>query len=151
MLAVLKIHHAGNVLLIFGIETLLALAAVNLGIFLSMFARTEFQAVQFIPLVIVPQMLLSGIVFPVSSEPAWMQATSDLRRQRPPRRDAEGCRPHVARDSAGQWCGTGVLPARGGGRRRHAPPARRLTFRRRTTATGLEQAASLGWDQRRSY
>lgn len=77
-LAVLKIHNAGNVLLIFGIETLLALAAVNLGIFLSMFARTEFQAVQFIPLVIVPQVLLSGIVFPVSSEPGWMQAISNV-------------------------------------------------------------------------
>ena len=36
----------------------MALSAVNLGIFLSMFARTEFQAVQFIPLVIVPQVLL---------------------------------------------------------------------------------------------
>jgi len=77
-LAVLKIHNSGNVLLIFGIETLLALAAVNLGIFLSMFARTEFQAVQFIPLVVAPQLLLSGIVFPVSSEPGWMQAISNV-------------------------------------------------------------------------
>jgi ABC-2 type transport system permease protein len=77
-LAVLKIHNSGSVLLIFGIETLMALAAVNLGIFLSMFARTEFQAVQFIPLVIVPQVLLSGIVFPVSSEPGWLQAVSNV-------------------------------------------------------------------------
>ena len=77
-LFVLKIHNSGNVLLIFGIETLLALAAVNLGIFLSMFARTEFQAVQFIPLVIVPQVLMSGVVFPVSAEPGWMQAISNV-------------------------------------------------------------------------
>jgi len=34
-----------------------------------MFARSEFQAVQFIPLVVVPQVLLSGIIFPVSTEP----------------------------------------------------------------------------------
>ena len=47
----------------------MAIAAVNLGIFLSMFARTEFQAVQFIPLVILPQVLLSGIIFPISTEP----------------------------------------------------------------------------------
>ncbi|HLZ95059.1 MAG TPA: ABC transporter permease [Candidatus Dormibacteraeota bacterium] len=77
-LAVLKVHNQGSVLLIFGIEALMAIVAVNLGIFLSMFARTEFQAVQFIPLVIVPQFLLSGILFPVSSEPRALQVLSDV-------------------------------------------------------------------------
>ena len=77
-LAVLKVHNQGNVLLIFGMEALMVLAAVNLGIFLSMFARTEFQAVQFIPLVIVPQVLLSGILFPVSNEPRPLQVASDV-------------------------------------------------------------------------
>jgi ABC-2 type transport system permease protein len=77
-LAVLKVHNQGNVLLIFGIEALMAIVAVNLGIFLSMFARTEFQAVQFIPLAIVPQFLLSGILFPVSSEPQALQYVSDV-------------------------------------------------------------------------
>jgi ABC-2 type transport system permease protein len=75
-LAVLKVHNQGSVLLIFGIEALMAIVAVNLGIFLSMFARTEFQAVQFIPLAIVPQFLLSGILFPVSSEPQGLQYVS---------------------------------------------------------------------------
>src|SRR5437870_13880091 len=51
-LGVLKVHNDGNVFLIFLIEALMAIVAVNLGIFLSVFARTEFQAVQFIPLVI---------------------------------------------------------------------------------------------------
>jgi ABC-2 type transport system permease protein len=77
-LGVLDLHNAGNVLLIFGIETLLALAAVNLGIFLSTFARTEFQAVQFIPIVIVPQLLLSGVIVPVTSEPGWLQVVSNV-------------------------------------------------------------------------
>jgi len=77
-LAVLKVYNQGNVLLIFGLEALMALAAVNLGIFLSMFARTEFQAVQFIPLVVVPQFLLSGILFPVSTEPKPLQLISDV-------------------------------------------------------------------------
>jgi ABC-2 type transport system permease protein len=77
-LAVLHVHNAGNVGLIFGIEALLAIAAVNLGIFLSMFARTEFQAVQFIPLVLVPQILLSGILFPVATEPKPLQVVSDV-------------------------------------------------------------------------
>jgi ABC-2 type transport system permease protein len=77
-LAVLKVHNQGNVVLIFAIEALMALTAVNLGIFLSMFARTEFQAVQFIPLVIVPQVLLSGILFPVSTEPGPLQVVSNV-------------------------------------------------------------------------
>ncbi|HEV2966996.1 MAG TPA: ABC transporter permease [Candidatus Dormibacteraeota bacterium] len=77
-LAILKVHNSGNVALIFGIEALMAIAAVNLGIFLSMFARTEFQAVQFIPLVIVPQFLLSGILFSVNSEPRPLQVLSDV-------------------------------------------------------------------------
>ncbi len=77
-LAVLKVHNQGNVMLIFGIEALMAIGAVNLGIFLSMFARTEFQAVQFIPLVIVPQFILSGILFPVSTEPKPLQLVSDV-------------------------------------------------------------------------
>ncbi len=75
-LYVLHIYDAGPAWLIFVLTLLLALAAVNLGIFLSMFARTEFQAVQFIPIVIVPQVLLSGIVFPLSTEPGWMQYVS---------------------------------------------------------------------------
>src|SRR5260370_6266837 len=76
-LAVLKVHNQGNVLLIFGMEALMVLAAVNLGIFLSMFARTEVQAVPFIPLVIVPPMLLSGSIFPLSNQPPPLQRASD--------------------------------------------------------------------------
>jgi ABC-2 type transport system permease protein len=41
-----------------------------------MFARTEFQAVQFIPLVIVPQVFLAGIIFPVSTMPGPLQVAA---------------------------------------------------------------------------
>ena len=77
-LYVLGMHNEGNVLLIFLVQALLAIGAVNLGIFLSMFARTEFQAVQFIPLVLVPQVLLCGIVFPLQNEPKPLQYVSDV-------------------------------------------------------------------------
>ena len=77
-LAVLRVHNEGNVLLIFAMEALMAIGAVNLGIFLSMFARSEFQAVQFIPLAIVPQFLLSGVIFPVATEPTPLQWLSDV-------------------------------------------------------------------------
>jgi ABC-2 type transport system permease protein len=77
-LLVLNLYNAGPVWVIFLVEVLLALGAVNLGIFLSTFARNEFQAVQFIPLVVVPQILLSGLLVPVSSEPQWMQWISNV-------------------------------------------------------------------------
>ena len=50
----------------------------NLGIFLSTFARTEFQILQFIPLVIVPQALLAGIIWPVESLPGVLQPIARL-------------------------------------------------------------------------
>lgn len=75
-LLVLHVHNSGNVGLIFLVEGVMAVMAVNLGIFLSMFARTEFEAVQFIPLVVVPQVLLSGIIFPVTTEPGPLQVLS---------------------------------------------------------------------------
>jgi ABC-2 type transport system permease protein len=72
----LRVHYRGNLLLAFLIEALMVVGAVNLGIFLSAFARNEFQAVQFIPLVIVPQALLSGLIFPVDSMPAPLQVAA---------------------------------------------------------------------------
>jgi ABC-2 type transport system permease protein len=69
----LGVSLAGSPLLAFLVVLLLAVGAVSLGIFLSTFARTELQIIQFIPLVIAPQFLLSGVLFPVSSLPAVLQ------------------------------------------------------------------------------
>jgi len=69
----LDVPIAGTPLLAFVLALLLALGAVNLGIFLSTFARTELQILQFIPIVIVPQGLLSGIFWPVDSLPTVLQ------------------------------------------------------------------------------
>ena len=65
----LGVHSAGSPFLAFLIAFLLSIGAVNLGIFLSTFARTELQVIQFIPLVIVPQGLLGGLLFPVNQLP----------------------------------------------------------------------------------
>lgn len=69
----LGVASAGSPLLAFCVVLMLALGAVSLGIFLSTFARTELQIIQFIPLVLVPQFLLSGVLFPVSSLPDVIQ------------------------------------------------------------------------------
>lgn len=47
--------------------------AVNLGIFISTFARNEFQMVQFIPLIIFPQVFLCRIIWPVEQMPDYLQ------------------------------------------------------------------------------
>jgi ABC-2 type transport system permease protein len=69
----LGIPVAGSPMLAFVVVVLLGLGAVSLGIFLSTFARTELQVIQFIPIVLVPQFLLSGVLFPVTSLPEVLQ------------------------------------------------------------------------------
>lgn len=69
----LNVDYAGNLLLVFVIEIMLMMVAANMGILASTFASNEFQVVQFIPLVIVPQMLLSGTVWAIEEMPAWLQ------------------------------------------------------------------------------
>jgi ABC-2 type transport system permease protein len=74
----LGVGSAGSPLLAFAIALLLSLGAVNLGIFLSTFARTELQVIQFIPLVIVPQALLSGILWPIERLPDVLQTIAHV-------------------------------------------------------------------------
>jgi ABC-2 type transport system permease protein len=66
---VLRVHYAGNLGLLFLVTLALTIGAVNLGIFASAFARNELQVIQFIPLLLVPQVLLGGLFFPVSTLP----------------------------------------------------------------------------------
>jgi ABC-2 type transport system permease protein len=54
----------GNVAGLLLITALDALLGVALGLFASAFARTEFQAIQFLPLVVFPQLFLCGLFHP---------------------------------------------------------------------------------------
>ena len=49
-----------------------------LGLFVSAFAQTEFQAVQFLPLIVFPQILLCGLFVPRDTLPAVLEAVSDV-------------------------------------------------------------------------
>ena len=69
----LGVAIAGPAIAAFVVVLLLAVGAVSLGIFLSTFARTELQVIQFIPIVLAPQFLLSGVLFPVTSLPDVLQ------------------------------------------------------------------------------
>jgi ABC-2 type transport system permease protein len=72
----LNVQTVGSPGLAFLVALLLAVGAVNLGIFLSTFARTELQILQFIPIVIVPQALLGGVFWPVERLPEVLQAVA---------------------------------------------------------------------------
>ena len=62
---VLKVQYRGNLATIFLVEAVLVVVAVSLGLAISAFARNELQAVQFVPLVLLPQVFLSGFLVPV--------------------------------------------------------------------------------------
>jgi ABC-2 type transport system permease protein len=51
---------------------------VALGLLASAFARTEFQAVQFMPVVVLPQFFLCGLLVPREQMAGWLQAISDV-------------------------------------------------------------------------
>ena len=55
-----------------------ALLGTALGLFVSAFARTEFQAVQFLPLVVIPQILLCGLFVPRQELPDVLRGISDV-------------------------------------------------------------------------
>jgi ABC-2 type transport system permease protein len=69
---------AGSPAWVFVIAIVNAVLGVGLGLLCSAFARTEFQAVQFIPLVMVPQLLLAGIIVPRALMAHWLQWISNV-------------------------------------------------------------------------
>ena len=67
-----------NISQVLVILMLVTTTSVSLGIFVSTFARNEFQVIQFIPLIILPQIFLSGIFIPVNEMPQVLQLISEI-------------------------------------------------------------------------
>lgn len=70
---VLDVVLVGSIWLVLLTNLLLAIVALSLGILLSTFASSEFQMVQFIPLVVIPQVFFAGII-PLENMAEWLQA-----------------------------------------------------------------------------
>jgi ABC-2 type transport system permease protein len=70
---VLDVNYYGDLWQIFVFQVVIIAGAVNLGIFTSTFARNEFQMVQFIPLILFPQVFLCGVIWPVEQMPEYLQ------------------------------------------------------------------------------
>jgi len=75
---VLDVSYHGDLWQIFVFQVVVITGAVNLGIFISTFARNEFQMVQFIPLIILPQVFLCGVLWPVAQMPNYLQWLSNV-------------------------------------------------------------------------
>ncbi|MEU5692657.1 ABC transporter permease [Actinosynnema sp. NPDC020468] len=74
----LGLDVAGPVWLLVLIAVLDALLGTALGLFASAFARTEFQAVQFMPAIVMPQVLLCGLFTPRGDMAPVLSAVSDV-------------------------------------------------------------------------
>jgi ABC-2 type transport system permease protein len=75
--SVLDIVLVGSMWNVILINLLLALVALSLGILLSSFAASEFQMVQFIPIVVVPQIFFTGIL-PLEGMADWLQSVGKI-------------------------------------------------------------------------
>ena len=75
---VLGLGVAGPVWLLGVVAVVDAILGSALGLFVSAFAQTEFQAVQFMPLLVIPQILLCGLFVPRSAMPGVLRGVSDV-------------------------------------------------------------------------
>jgi len=71
----------GQIWVVIVLAVLNAILGMALGLFASAFARTEFQAVQFMPAFVVPQILLCGLIVPraeMATALEWLSAILPL-------------------------------------------------------------------------
>jgi ABC-2 type transport system permease protein len=73
MVYVIDVNYRGDLWQILVFQLLMGINAVCLGTFFSAFARNEFQMLQFIPLIIVPQIFLCGLFIPISQLPNYLE------------------------------------------------------------------------------
>ena len=69
----LDLEVRGSLIATVSIVLALALLGITFGLFLSAFARNEFQVVQFMPLAILPQIFFAGLLVPVDRMPGVLQ------------------------------------------------------------------------------
>ena len=72
----LGLDVAGPRSLVVALAVANAVLGSTLGLLVSAFAQTEFQAVQFMPAVVFPQLLLCGLLVPRSEMARWLHAVS---------------------------------------------------------------------------
>jgi ABC-2 type transport system permease protein len=76
--ALLGLTTAGSGWVIAGLAIGNAVLGMAIGLLVSAFARSEFQAVQFMPAFILPQLLLCGLVWPRDQMAGWLSKISNV-------------------------------------------------------------------------
>lgn len=74
----LGLHTEGPVVAVIALAVANAVLGMALGLFLSAFATSEFQAVQFMPAFVLPQLLVVGLFVPRDRLPGPLEAVSDF-------------------------------------------------------------------------
>ncbi|MDP4117848.1 MAG: ABC transporter permease [Bacillota bacterium] len=74
---ILNLTLVGSIWYVLLINLIVAFVALSLGILLSTFAASEFQMMQFIPIIIIPQIFFAGI-FPVENMAKWLQVIAKI-------------------------------------------------------------------------
>ncbi len=69
-LLIFQVKIVGDIALSFGVLLLFAVGNMGLGIMLSAAAKNELQAVQFVPIILFPSILLTGVFYPLEAIPA---------------------------------------------------------------------------------
>lgn len=75
---ILGLNVHGSQLNLILVAILDALIGLSLGLMVSTFARTEFQALQFMPAILLPQLLISGLLVPRDQMPRLLHDLSNL-------------------------------------------------------------------------
>lgn len=101
----LGVHATGPAWAVVLLAVMNALLGMALGLFLSAFARTEFQAIQFMPAVLLPQILLGGLILPRDHMPRAVHIISDAL----PVTYAYDALARVTADDTGRWLWIDIL------------------------------------------
>lgn len=73
-----NIAFVGSIFFALALIVIYAIGILGLGILLSTLAKNEFQAIQFVPLIFTPSILLAGILWPIESMPGFIRPVSSL-------------------------------------------------------------------------
>jgi ABC-2 type transport system permease protein len=92
--SIFHINVVGDVFLAFLFVALLSVVSLSLGMLLSISARSELQALQMVPFIVLPTFLLSGIFWPAEAIPPWLRPFTYLF---PPSHAVEAVRSIVGR------------------------------------------------------
>jgi ABC-2 type transport system permease protein len=76
--ALLGLNTAGSAWTVAGLAIANAVLGMAIGLLVSAFARSEFQAVQFMPVVVLPQFFLCGLLVARGQMAGWLHAISDV-------------------------------------------------------------------------